>query len=74
MNLYICTYVYTYVLYKCKVLDLLDKNALNSEQSVSKLHFMVTEDSKVSSPIWDFSENQILLYIEKTLSVRWQNK
>ena len=46
--------------------DLLDTNVLYSEQSVPKLDFMVKRDSKVSSPIWDFSENQILLDIEKT--------
>ena len=53
-------------MYKCKLLDLLDKNILNSEQSVSKLHFMVKRDSEVSSPSWDFSENQILLDIKKS--------
>ena len=43
-------------MYKCKVLELLDKNSLN---------FDVFDNSS----IWDFSENQILLEIEKTLSI-----
>ena len=50
----------------CKLFDLLDKNVFNSEQYVSKLNFMFKIDS---SPIWDFSENQILLDIEKILSL-----
>ena len=32
------------------------------------MHFMVW-DSKISSPIWDFLEDQVLLDIGKTLSV-----
>ena len=52
-------------MYKCKVYELLYKNVLNLEQSVSKLHFVVKQDSKASSPIWDFSGNQIFLVIEK---------
>ena len=40
----------------CMYMDLLDKNNLNSEQSVSKLHFMVKRNSKV--PSWDFSEKK----------------
>ena len=53
-------------------MDLSDKNILNSEQSVLKLQFMINRDFKVSGPIWDFSEYQILLDIEKLfLLVRW---
>ena len=55
-------------MYKSKILDLLDKNVVNSEQSISKFHFIVKGDSKVSSPIWDFSRNQ-MLDTEKTLSI-----
>ena len=48
---------------KCKVLDLSDTNVVKSEQSVLRLNFMIKRDSKVSSSIWNFSENQILLDI-----------
>ena len=47
-----------------------DKYVLNSEQSISKLHFMIQRDYKIFKPIWDFWEDQILLDKEKTLKLK----
>ena len=49
-------------MYKCKVLDLLDNNVLNSKQSVLKLHSMVRGNSKASNTIWSLEKPNIVGY------------